>query len=221
MINRILIVDDEPLILTGLSQALHKVCGFKGEVRTVVNGREAIEEVSLCSFDICFLDINLPDINGLIVMKEIKEVSPKTKVVIMTASFLTDEMKSTIEDNASLLIPKPFDLSVVKAFIDKVSSGEQHLSDNVSDDTKKPQRPHIIKTFNCSLSILDKLGMLHLNMEDDIFNVSDAGMSIRLNHPLAPGDVVSFNDGTVPKTGIVKWSTRMTDDNYSVGIEFI
>ena len=67
--KKILIVDDEVAILSGLSRTVRDLCGFHDEVRTVVNGREAIYETGCCFYDICFLDISLPDINGLLVKK--------------------------------------------------------------------------------------------------------------------------------------------------------
>lgn len=217
MIKQILIVDDEQLILTMLSRALNTCCGFKGEVRTVVNGREAICETSNCFYDICFLDLNLPDINGLDVMNEIKEISPKTKIVIMTGMYLEDEMKKTIEDNASLLVPKPMDLSQIKAFIDTVSGEDDCISQNCARQVER--RP--LRKADYSLSILDKIGMVNFKLEKGIVNRGDAEISIRINHPLKPGDVVSFYDGTKPRTGIVKWSDEMPDNDYRAGIEFI
>ncbi len=116
-IKRILIVDDEQLIREGLSKALHKLCDFQGEIKTVGTAGEAIDEISLYFHDICFLDIDLPDLNGLDVMKKINEISPETRVAIITALTINDDMKRKIEKGASLFIPKPFDISQIKAFV--------------------------------------------------------------------------------------------------------
>ncbi len=120
MIKRVLIIDDDLIILSELSKALCKFCDFHGEIKTVDNGKDAIEEVSHCFYNICFIDINLPDLNGLDVMRNINEISPETNIVIMTASLITDHMKKTIEENASLFIDKPFDLSQIKAFMKQI-----------------------------------------------------------------------------------------------------
>ncbi len=124
MIKRILIVDDEPLILSELPKALYKLCDFRGEIKTVETGKNAIDEISLCFYDICFLDIDLPDLNGLDVMKKINEISPKTSVAIITALAMNGNMKRTIEEGASLFIPKPFDLSLIKVFMKQVLEGD-------------------------------------------------------------------------------------------------
>lgn len=119
-IKRILIVDDEQLILEGLSKALHKLCNFQGEIKTVGTAGEAIDEISSCFYDICFLDIKLHDSSGLDVMKKINEISPETSVAIITALAMNGNMKRTIEEGASLFIPKPFDLSLIKVFVKQV-----------------------------------------------------------------------------------------------------
>jgi len=72
MINKILIVDDQVSFLNGMSKALKSYCDYPGDIKTVENGAMAIEEVGSCFYDICFLDLNLPDMHGLDVMEKIQ-----------------------------------------------------------------------------------------------------------------------------------------------------
>ena len=118
--KKILIVDDDPFFLSSLSHAIQKLSGFEGEIKEVGNGADAIKEAGSCFYNLCFLDVNLPDINGLDVMKRINAISPKTKVAIMTASYLTEEIKKTIKETASLFIEKPPDLNQVNSFVKEV-----------------------------------------------------------------------------------------------------
>lgn len=117
MAKRILIVDDEPLILLQMSKALYDFCDFQGEIKTVDNGKDAMKEINRCLYNICFLDVNLPDLDGLDAMKEIVKMSPETYIVIMTGTIITDEMRKTIDEYASMLAVKPFDLFQIKAFV--------------------------------------------------------------------------------------------------------
>jgi two-component SAPR family response regulator len=71
-IKKILIVDDDKFILQTMSKALRRVCNFRGEIKTVKSGEDAVEEISNCFYNICFLDIKLPDLNGLDVMNKDK-----------------------------------------------------------------------------------------------------------------------------------------------------
>lgn len=85
--TKILIVDDEKLILYSLSKTL----GQGGaEVTAVSNGKDALSEIQRVSYDICFLDVQLPDANGLELMKTFRKLSPLTHIIIMTALCLTD-----------------------------------------------------------------------------------------------------------------------------------
>ena len=109
--KRILIVDDEPLI----RQALSKMLSTEDvEVKTVTTGKEALDEINSAFYDLCFLDINLLDAAGLAIMKDVRDLSPRTSVVIMTSSYLDDDVKKAIEDGADYFVPKPFDISQIK-----------------------------------------------------------------------------------------------------------
>jgi len=212
MTKRILIVDDEPSILSGLSKAINKFCNFRGGIKTVENGKDAIKEISLCFYDICFMDIQLPDLNGLDVMKRVGEISPGTKVAIMTSAAITDDMKKTIEEGASLFIPKPFDFLEIKAVIKQVL-GEN--AEGIMEERRQFGRKPFKKTIRCSVNVFDKA---------DIFDISRGGMGIRTDYPLAPGYVLRFDDEDIEHiAGIVKWSMMVSDnymvnDNYMVGV---
>ncbi len=112
--KKILIVDDETLIRFGLLRAFSN---DYQEVKTVENGRDALEEIGHKFYDLCLLDIGLPDLNGIDVMKGMKEISPNTMIAIMTGFILTEDMKQEIEDHASMFIVKPFDLMEVRESI--------------------------------------------------------------------------------------------------------
>jgi len=109
--KRILVVDDEQLLLQGFGKALQTDVT---EVTTVETGEAALSEIASSHFHLCFLDVFLPDMNGIEVLKRIKATSPKTKVIMMTAGIINDTMTKTIEKNANMFITKPFDLLQVK-----------------------------------------------------------------------------------------------------------
>jgi two-component system, NtrC family, response regulator AtoC len=109
--KKILVVDDEQLLLQGLEKALQTDAT---EVTMAETGEEALKEVATSPCHLCFLDVFLPDMNGTEVLKRIMEISPKTKVIMMTAGVINAAMKDFIEKNAYLFITKPFDLLQVK-----------------------------------------------------------------------------------------------------------
>lgn len=112
MRKRILIVDDESLILLVLS----KLLAAEGtEITTVTNGKDALREIAAHHYDLCLLDVYLPDLNGVDIMQRIKDISPHTKVAIMSGSYLDHSVRRVIKENAFCFISKPFELSEVKA----------------------------------------------------------------------------------------------------------
>jgi DNA-binding NtrC family response regulator len=115
--KRILIVDDEQLLLQGLGKVLQTDAT---EAVTVETGEAALTEISASPCHLCFLDVFLPDMDGTEVLKKIAAISPKTKVIMMTAGIINDAMKENIEKNAYMFITKPFDLLQVKMLAKRI-----------------------------------------------------------------------------------------------------
>jgi DNA-binding NtrC family response regulator len=79
--SRILVVDDEPVI----GDALRIVLESNGyEVIVEVKGRDGIKQASSRAFRVGIIDLNLPDISGLQVIKTIREQRPETIVILIT-----------------------------------------------------------------------------------------------------------------------------------------
>jgi DNA-binding NtrC family response regulator len=118
VMKRILIVDDESLIRSSLSAALRQ---DDTQIKAVPCGKDALGEIDAVFYDLCFLDVNLPDINGLELMKAVKKSSSATKIIIMTAGVVDEpELVQSIQANANLFLSKPFDLDRVKLFVDGI-----------------------------------------------------------------------------------------------------
>jgi DNA-binding NtrC family response regulator len=122
--QKILIVDDESLIRYSLTMMLDN---DDREVTAVSNGKDALAEISSARYDLCLLDVHLPDMNGLDIMKIIKRLSPATKVIIMTASEVAYPTMQLIRGFAHHFLPKPFDLFQVNACVDSLLSQDAPL----------------------------------------------------------------------------------------------
>jgi len=115
---QILVVDDEPLIRDMLCRFLD----INSSVMAVGSAEEALEEIRMQHYDLCFLDDNLPGMNGMEAMKIIKELSPNTKVAIMSGGYLCEDMKRQIAEGALEFIEKPFDLSRIREIANRVAA---------------------------------------------------------------------------------------------------
>ena len=103
--KRILIVDDEPLITEVLSEH------FKGdyEVETALNGTEALTAILRQRPDLVLLDINMPRMNGVEVLKDIKQIDPTIAVIMVTANEQIALAAESLKSGAFGYVPKPFD----------------------------------------------------------------------------------------------------------------
>ncbi len=80
---RVIIADDHPVVLKGLKEILSE--GFdKVILDGTTTGYELMQHVQKNQYDLVLLDISLPDINGLEVLKEIKKKKPKLPVLIVS-----------------------------------------------------------------------------------------------------------------------------------------
>jgi excisionase family DNA binding protein len=103
--KRALAVDDEPVIAE-LIRRLVSEHGF--EVTTAGTGQAALDAIESGPFDVIFLDLVLPDMNGTEVLRRIKEVAADTVVAIVTGHAEERVAIEAMELGPALLIRKPF-----------------------------------------------------------------------------------------------------------------
>lgn len=120
--KNILVVDDDRLICWGLEKV---ISARNLPVTTVNNGKDAIFEIYNVQYNSVFLDIHLPDINGIEVLQEIKKVAPDTKVVVMTADDTNENRQKALDGGASLLIKKPFNIPEIENILDGFLAAEK------------------------------------------------------------------------------------------------
>lgn len=233
--KRILIVDDENLIGYCLYASLRRDDTY---VKTVDCGKDALCEINHIFYNLCFIDVNLPDMNGLEIMKIIKRSSPDTKIIIMTGGVVDEpEMLQSIRANANLLIPKPFDLHRIKLFVDRTigqgipihQSEEQTYSgielepfENwLSEDNRQYERKAVKNCPTCSVVVSDA-GQGEKRFTASVLEISETGMRIRTESLLNPGQHLRFSDYPVLSTGVVQWSKGGgAEGSYCAGIQFI
>ena len=114
---KILVVDDMRsmrLTLAGLmeDQGYH--------VTGVEDGYQAVDAARRTAFDLIFIDIKMPGINGVQTFREIKKISPRSLVVMMTGFAVEDLVKEALEEGAFSVIYKPFDIEKVVSLVESV-----------------------------------------------------------------------------------------------------
>ncbi|MEJ2697441.1 MAG: response regulator [Candidatus Sulfobium sp.] len=122
MNRSVLIVDDDKLTCWGLEKIMstHNLL-----ITSVNNGRDAISEVVSRPFNSVFLDINLPDINGFDVLKEIRKLSPATKVIVISADDTVSNRQRAMDEGSFHFMGKPFSVPEIKKVINSCMSDSQ------------------------------------------------------------------------------------------------
>ena len=123
--RRVLIVDDEPLILEVLSE--HFKTQF--DVETALNGADALGAILRERPDVVLLDINLPRMNGVEVLKDIKQMDESIAVIMVTANEQVQLAAEALKSGAFGYVPKPFDFRyldhMLATILDRPAKGKR------------------------------------------------------------------------------------------------
>ena len=97
MANRALVIDDDKVTLDLFTFELRSE-GF--EVTTAESGAKGLEFVRENEFEVILTDLNLPDINGIEMVKLSKEISPQTEIIVVTGFDSTEKAVEAIQVGA-------------------------------------------------------------------------------------------------------------------------
>lgn len=115
-----LIADDDPDMRNLLRDFLEELgCTVDIEVE---NGRDALKHLGIIQPDIAFIDIEMPVKTGLEVLQEIKEISPKTKPIIVSGHNTIANVKSALALGAKGFVVKPYEIDKIKQILEKFKS---------------------------------------------------------------------------------------------------
>lgn len=111
---RILIVEDEREICDVLARSLRKQAY---SVDICYDGRKAMEILGIEKFDLVVLDLNLPQVDGMSVLRELRKKDSNTKVLILSARIAIGDKVSGLDAGANDYLIKPFHLAELEARI--------------------------------------------------------------------------------------------------------
>lgn len=131
-LKRVLIVDDEEDLTWTLSKKLSKDSD-KFDLMCVNSGREAMEMLDQVPFDLVITDVRMPEVNGLELLKQIKDSYPSTKVMIMTAYGTSDVQKEATARGCIDYIEKPFEINELRQLIIDALAQRRGFTGSVSD----------------------------------------------------------------------------------------
>jgi DNA-binding NarL/FixJ family response regulator len=127
----VLIVDDDDLMRAGLKSVLSsdntiEVVGEAGD------GREAVQSARAARPDVVLMDVRMPDLDGIAATREVLEVSPQTKVAILTTFEQDDYIFGALSAGASGFLLKRTKPEELIAAIHTLAAGDSLLSPSVT-----------------------------------------------------------------------------------------
>ena len=115
-LKRILVVEDEPAI----SDVCQRVLTSEGfEVDIAINGKVALDMIEEKQYDLCLIDIRIPEMNGMELYLWLEEKHPKlaSRVIFTTGDVMGGDTQSFLEQAARPFLPKPFTPAELKAVV--------------------------------------------------------------------------------------------------------
>jgi len=127
--TRILIADDEEVMRDSLSDWLRED-GY--DVIAVASGAEAVEKVKSEPWSVLMVDLKMPGMDGMEVVRQVKKISPELPIIMVTAYATVDTAVQAMKEGAYDYIAKPFDPEQVGLAIRKIIAHQELLEENVA-----------------------------------------------------------------------------------------
>jgi len=193
------VVDDDHSIRWVLQKALESA---DIEVRTFESATDIIDELKNDTPDVLVSDIRMPGMDGLQLLKEIKQTKPDLPVIIMTAYSDLDSAVSVYEGGAFEYLPKPFDIDDA---VELVRRAIEHRQEHKTDEEPVSLATEIIGEAPAMQEVFRSIGRLaRSNITVLINGESGTGKELVANalHKHSPrknGPFIALNMAAIPK----------------------
>jgi DNA-binding response OmpR family regulator len=121
----VLIVDDEKNIRLTLAESLSSIVQ---DIETAINGEEALEKLARKDFALVLLDIHMPGMDGMEVLRRLRETRPGIRVIMITAHGTVDTAVEAMKLGAVDFLQKPFTPADIRALAGRALDRE-HLDE--------------------------------------------------------------------------------------------
>ncbi len=123
----ILVVDDDPAVRDVLSEGLSS-SGYRCD--TAQDGAEALRKVQDDSFQLVVSDIDMPEMDGMQLLQEIKKVRPDTEIIMVTGVLDVETAIQSMRLGASDYLTKPFILAEVRITVERALEKQRLIREN-------------------------------------------------------------------------------------------
>ena len=204
--SRILVVDDEQSMRDFLSIMLKKE-GY--DVVTAENGGGALKAIQAEIFDLVITDVKMPGIDGIEVLKTVKEVSPETVVIMITAFATAETAVEAMKLGAYDYITKPFKVDEIKLVIQKALEKRYLRKENILLRREIESRAGFANFIGTSAPMQRVFSLIRqvADTKSTVLITGDSGTgkelvarAIHFNSSRKGGPFVTVNCGALPET---------------------
>jgi FixJ family two-component response regulator len=121
--KKVLVIDDEQIVLNSVGRILE---GGEYELDATLSGRQGLEWALGRSYDVVLTDVRMPDMGGMLILRDIKKAKPSTPVIIITGYANVQTAMQAMKLGAAEYIEKPFTpdqlLKAVNTAVDRAGS---------------------------------------------------------------------------------------------------
>jgi two-component system response regulator HydG len=153
----LLVVDDEPGML-GLIQRFAGPAGF--EVHTNASATDAIATIGECAPDVAIVDLRMPEVGGLDVLRAIREAQPECRVILMTAHAEVDSAIEAVKLGAMDYLSKPLDFDRLKELLRTVNQDLVNRAAVLASESATAHRFELCGMIGRSAIMQDLFGLV-------------------------------------------------------------
>src|SRR5213080_3501698 len=204
--SNILIVDDEQ----SYRQLLSLVFESDGHVvRTAMNGRQALETLQAEPADVIISDVKMPDMDGIEMLRSVRETQPDLGVILMTAFASVETAREAFKLGADDFIQKPFDVEELKLIVKKTLEKQALIDENRAFKRAQRERGSIKNIVGASAKMIAIFQMIETvaEVQSTVLITGESGtgkeLVARAIHDLSPRaqkPFVSINCGAFTET---------------------
>ena len=177
---KVLLVDDHPLIIDGMKSLMKNVGEIKvcGEAN---NGREALRLLEILNVDVVLMDVDMPVMNGIDALKEIKRIKPGIKVIILSMHEEAGMIKSLMAIGADGYILKSSSQDELLNAIKSVAQGQQYFSPGVTRSLLVESQ-NVVRSLNPQVEMLTARETEILKLIAEGFSNKEIGTRLFISH---------------------------------------
>jgi|GEM_PF-1582248 len=233
--KNILVVDEDELVHYALKKALQTEDVL---VTPAATAAEAVLKItSSRMYDLCLLNIRLPDCCGLTLMQIIREICSDVKIIVMAPGCIDDldmgrQIRKAISRGACRFITTPFNLRVLQDSVAQalypengVHAGLRFSGNRLYAHKKERRRVRtpFEEEFRYSISVIKDGKQCRLLLLARAIDVSEDGVGFLTQYPLLTSQVLSFENeipGKSRAVGRVVWSAMIDEGTCRAGVCF-